>query len=243
LQLVRTFLLLATQDKARYLDYLNSRGYKKSRPYVGEDIKVMVLRIDKDYRITVASAFIDRYFKNVKEYVSAKEEVYNDILDFLSKYNVEYENLNLGLNTADDPKNMNIYLTVTGTSAESGDDGNTGRSNRVNGLITPNRQMSLEAVAGKNPVSHVGKIYNVLAYRISDRIYNEIEGIEEVYTRIVSTIGKPINKPQIINIQYISKYESLSVEDKINKILSEEFSIDRLRLLTNEILNGKYILF
>jgi len=43
------------------------------------------------------------------------------------------------------------YLTVTGTSAEAGDDGQVGRGNRANGLITPCRPMSLEAVAGKIP--------------------------------------------------------------------------------------------
>ncbi|MHA1487030.1 MAG: methionine adenosyltransferase, partial [Promethearchaeota archaeon] len=54
-----------------------------------------------------------------------------------------------------------LYLTITGTSAEAGDDGEVGRGNRSNGLITPCRPMSLEAVCGKNPINHVGKLYNV----------------------------------------------------------------------------------
>jgi S-adenosylmethionine synthetase len=42
-------------------------------------------------------------------------------------------------------------LTVTGTSAENGDDGQVGRGNRINGLITPYHPMSLEATSGKKP--------------------------------------------------------------------------------------------
>lgn len=222
--------------------YLNSKQYKRKRPYVGEDIKVMALRNDKFVTFTIAAAFIDKFFKNVNEYLSVKEEVINDVKDLLAEINFSYD-YKLKLNTADDPDELNIYLTVTGTSAESGDDGNTGRGNRVHGLITPNRQMSLEATAGKNPVSHVGKIYNILAYIISNKIYDEIDGIEEVYTRILSTIGHPINDPQIVNIQLSSSNYNVSMEQKIHKIISEEFSEDRLHKLTKEVLEEKFLLF
>ena len=47
-------------------------------------------------------------------------------------------------------------------AAFGGDDGQVGRGNRANGLITPYRLMSIEAAAGKNPVTHVGKLYTVL---------------------------------------------------------------------------------
>jgi len=224
--------------------YLNSPEYKRKRPFVGEDIKVMCLRRGGSCVFTVAAAFIDRFFRNVNEYLAAKEVVIDDIKDHLAKIGFSYD-YSLTLNAADDPKEMNIYLTVTGTSAEAGDDGNTGRGNRVYGLITPNRQMSLEAVAGKNPVSHVGKIYNVLAYVISNRIYEEVGGIREVYTRILSTIGHPINEPQVVNVQVIpgGGYSEAEAEGKIRSIVEEELSPDRLLRLTNEILEGKYPLF
>jgi len=223
--------------------YLNSTEYKDKRPYVGEDIKVMCLRRGDKCSFTVAAAFVDRFFLNVREYLAAKEEVLNDIKDFLARINFNLPFV-VKLNTADKPKDLNIYLTVTGTSAEAGDDGNTGRSNRVSGLITPNRQMSLEAIAGKNPVSHVGKLYNVIAYNISNRIYDEIDGISEVYTRILSMIGIPINQPQIVNVQLISSSLKLSsIRSKVRSIINEELNEDRLHRLTMEILEGKYSLF
>jgi len=88
--------------------------------------------------------------------------------------------------TADGDTPESIYLTVTGTSAEAGDDGEVGRGNRANGLITPYRPMSLEATAGKNPVTHVGKIYNVLAQRIAAGIVRETAGVEEAYCSLLS---------------------------------------------------------
>jgi len=73
----------------------------------------------------------------------------------------------VAVTTADDVEAGRLYLTVTGTSAESGDDGQAGRSNRVGGLITQWRPMTLEAAAGKNVFSHVGKSYSSVAHQIA----------------------------------------------------------------------------
>jgi S-adenosylmethionine synthetase len=69
----------------------------------------------------------------------------------------DFTTADIAINAADHLPAGAVYLTVTGTSAEAGDDGEVGRGNRVNGLITPYRPMSLEAAPGKNPVTHVGK--------------------------------------------------------------------------------------
>src|SRR5213076_1222501 len=51
--------------------------------------------------------------------------------------------------------------------------------------------------AGKNPVTHVGKLYNLLSFDIADRLVKEQAGkVREVWVRIVSQIGKPIDQPQ-----------------------------------------------
>jgi S-adenosylmethionine synthetase len=75
-----------------------------------------------------------------------------------------------------------------------------GRGNRVNGLITPYRPMSLEAAAGKNPVSHTGKLYNLLAERIAGRIAGGLEGVDEAYCYLLSRIGSPVSEPQLADI-------------------------------------------
>ena len=70
----------------------------------------------------------------------------------------------------------------------------------MNGLITPYRPMSLEAAAGKNPISHVGKLYNLAANRIASAVVAEIASVEEAYCFLLSQIGRPITDPQLAEV-------------------------------------------
>ena len=198
---------------------LNSKEIKNKHPEVGEDIKVMGVRIKDNIRITVSAAFVDKYVKNINQYKEQKEAITNLVLENARKYTDK--NVNVFINTADDIENESVYITVTGTSSEQGDDGQVGRGNRANGLITPYRPMSLEAAAGKNPVSHIGKIYNVVANIIANRVVKEVEGVEEAYCYMVSQIGKPINEPQVCDVKVRKKGNSFDKE-AVRKIAQEE---------------------
>ena len=57
-----------------------------------------------------------------------------------------------------------MYLSVLGTSAEDADCGEVGRGNQANDIFAVNRPRGSEVAPGKSPVSHVGKIYNVLTH-------------------------------------------------------------------------------
>jgi S-adenosylmethionine synthetase len=220
---------------------LNSRDFKAKYPEVGEDIKVMGVRTGKDVKLTVAVAMISRLIKDKSHYLSVKEDVKRAVEDLAAKVAPEY-NVDVTVNAADKPEHGIFYLTVTGTSAEHGDDGMTGRGNRANGLITPMRSMSLEAAAGKNPVSHVGKIYNVVAQRIADKIYKQVKDVVEVYVEIVSQIGKPINEPKILNVEIIKDGELTGeVKNEIDAIAKEELS--RITHVTELILRGEVSLY
>ena len=70
-------------------------------------------------------------------------------------------------------------------------------------IIPLNRPTCSEAAAGKNPVSHVGKIYNLLTYEIADRVYQKVPGIKEVYVWLLSQIGRPINEPKVAGVELI----------------------------------------
>ncbi|HIP43606.1 MAG TPA: methionine adenosyltransferase [Aquifex aeolicus] len=199
---------------------LNAPSFKDEHPYVGEDIKVMGVRIKEKIRITIACAFVSKYVENLQDYLEKKEFIRKTVEEMargLTNREVE-----VFVNTADDPERESVYITVTGTSAEQGDDGQVGRGNRVNGLITPYRPMSLEAAAGKNPVSHIGKIYNVVANVIADRVVGEIEEVEEAYCYLVSQIGKPINEPQVCDVKVRTKKDVKGLEEQVKKIAEEE---------------------
>jgi S-adenosylmethionine synthetase len=221
--------------------FLNSKELKSRLPVVGEDVKVMGLRVGKKIRLTVAIAMVSRFVRDKEEYLSLKDTIKNVILDYVAKKIVDYD-VEVQINVADKPDEGIFYLTVTGTSAEHGDDGTTGRGNRANGLITPMRPMSLEATAGKNPVSHVGKLYNVVANLIANRIYNEVKGVREVYVNVLSQIGKPINEPQIIDIKIVPAERLVS--DMVNdaKSIAEE-TVSKIPELTYNIIENKVQLF
>jgi S-adenosylmethionine synthetase len=176
-------------------------NFKKVLPAIGTDIKVMGMRKNEKITLTVACAMIGKYVDDQSHYFNIKEELRNKICDLALEYTDR--EVEVFVNTGDDEKTGCVYLTVTGTSAEMGDDGSVGRGNRCNGLITPNRPMSMEATSGKNPINHVGKLYNLLSNQIAKDIAANVSGIEDVYIRILSQIGHPIDEPLIASAQVI----------------------------------------
>lgn len=175
----------------------------KKQPAIGEDIKVMGLREGDNIYVTVANAFVSGHVDDLEHYMAIKKMLTKCAQEVAEQYTGR--NVSVAVNAADDYERGCVYLTVTGTSAEMGDDGSVGRGNRCNGLITPNRPMSMEATSGKNPVNHIGKIYNLLANQIAHDVVGTIDGIEEVYIRILSQIGQPIDNPRVASVQIMPK--------------------------------------
>jgi S-adenosylmethionine synthetase len=178
--------------------------------------------------------------ENETAYFKRKNEILDDIQTFV-KSNVTFQEVNIDLNTLDVPERgvAGVYLTVLGTSAESADSGEVGRGNRVNGVIPLNRPTCSEAAAGKNPVSPVGKIYNVLTHRIAANIYEKVPGLEEVYIWLLSQIGKPIDQPAVaaaqVCLQPGNSFES--VQRSIVEVIDEELAnIDKF---TMDLARGK----
>ncbi|MHC1566435.1 MAG: methionine adenosyltransferase [Candidatus Syntropharchaeia archaeon] len=195
--------------------------YRNRERAIGEDIKVMGLRVGNKISLTVANAFVDRYVEDLDTYIGIKEDLREYIRGIAEMY-TERE-VEVVVNIGDNYSSGSVYLTVTGLSAENGDDGSAGRGNRCNGLITPNRPMSMEAVSGKNPVNHVGKIYNLLAKEIAHECVEKVEGIEEIYVRILSQIGQPIDNPRIASAQIIPEkgVDIDKIAPKVERIIDE----------------------
>lgn len=226
-------IVLATEN------LLNSRDFKNKYPQVGEDIKVMGLRDDNHIVLTVASAMVSKYVNDLDHYIDTKAKVHDEVQKLAEKYTER--NVEVYINTADvhDPENPSVYLTVTGTSAEMGDDGSVGRGNRANGLITPNRPMSMEATSGKNPINHVGKIYNLLSNKIANDITEEVEGVKQVHIMLLSQIGKPINLPKAASVQLILEdgYKMENVNRKVEEITDSW--LENITSITDLLVSGK----
>ncbi len=215
---------------------LNSREFKDDYPAVGEDVKVMVQREDSKIDLTVAIAMVSSFVNGLDHYISLKEEISEEVLELSS--GITEKEVDVNVNTADEPEKGVVYQTVTGTSAEQGDDGMTGRGNRVNGLITFDRPMSLEAAAGKNPVNHVGKLYNVLSEEVAEDI-SDLDGVKEVFVRTLSQIGASIDQPKVLNVRLVTE-EGYSTDDfKTSSESIAEEHLDNISNLSERIVKGE----
>jgi len=200
----------------------------------------MGLRKGGDLNITVAMAMVDRFIESESEYFKKQGEIDDAIHGFVDD-KFGFDRITIDINALDvrGRGTDGLYLTVTGTSAEAGDSGQVGRGNNVAGVIPLNRPMSSEAAAGKNPVSHVGKIYNALCYRIANRVTEDVTGVREIYVWLLSQIGKPINEPNVVSAQIIpvDGVELNSVNKQIDEIIAYEF--DHLAEFCDDLAMGK----
>jgi S-adenosylmethionine synthetase len=188
--------------------WLNAPATKLDRPELGTDVKVMGTRQGSTVRLTVACAFVSRQVRDAADYLSKKSALAEAVAAIAARP------AEVSVNAADDPAHGSYYLTITGTSAEAGDDGQVGRGNRVNGLITPGRPMTLEAAAGKNPVSHVGKLYNVAAGLAARQLVASVPGVSRAECVLVSRIGAPIDEPQIAGVRLATTHAELTPADR-----------------------------
>ena len=220
--------------------FLNSKEFKQQFPESGEDIKVMGSRINNKLNLTISMAFVDRFISSEEDYFSKKAKILEEINRFVEA-RTNFESVGIQLNTLDVRGRGlgGLYLTVLGTSADSGDSGQVGRGNRVNGLISLNRPFCSEAAAGKNPVSHVGKIYNVLTYKIAQHVYEDVPEVEDVYIWLLSKIGSPIDQPAVAAAQVIMKGNN-SLE-KARREISEvlDYELENINKFCMELASGK----
>jgi len=210
---------------------------RRKYPVLGQDVKIMALRDGDAIKLTIACAMVGKYCSGIHEYLEIKEMMQNE-LEKVARKSTNRQVV-VEVNTADNPDNGSVFLTVIGTSAEMGDDGSVGRGNRCNGLITPNRPMSMEATSGKNPINHIGKIYNLLSTQVAQECVAKVEGIEEIYIRILSQIGNPIDQPLVASAQIIPKPKASfkAVSREVESILDE--ALESVTCVTEKVISGE----
>ena len=200
----------------------------------------MGVRRGQHMHLTIACAMIDRFLTGLTDYLEAKRRLEQRVQAIAAERG--QQDVEIEINTSDDPAKGSVYLTVTGSSAEAGDDGEAGRGNRVNGLITPFRPMTMESVAGKNPVTHVGKLYNLCASLTAARIVEQIPDVVAASCVLVSEIGRPIDRPMFVDVR-VRLAEDRTIDGlkpEIEQILWAEISA--LPRLAEELIDGRIAL-
>ena len=220
---------------------INARDRARQNPAWGEDIKVMGVRHGEAVNLTIACAMIGRHLAHIDDYLAEKDAVAELGRGLAIEHG--FATCDVVVNAADKPAAGSVYLTVTGTSAEAGDDGQVGRGNRVNGLITPCRPMSLEAAAGKNPVTHVGKLYNVVAGEIAELVVAVSSDIRRAECLIASKIGAPVIDPAIVQIKIatVDGNPSIQFKERAKEIVADR--LGNIPRLVDEFVSGRIEVF
>lgn len=200
----------------------------------------MGVRHGRGITLTVACAMIGRHLENIDDYAARKAALADRVLA-VARDHSDMEVV-VHVNSADDLASGSVYLTVTGTSAEAGDDGEAGRGNRANGLITPYRPMTMESVAGKNPVTHVGKLYNLCAGLIADAIVRQHPEVNAAGCSLVSEIGGPIDQPEIVDVRVrtVDGFPLADLAPSITEIAQDH--LGRIHTLCDDLLDGRLVL-
>jgi len=214
---------------------------KSRMPAIGEDTKVMGLRDGEDITLTICSGMIGRYIDDLDSYISMTQEMKTYVEELATRYTER--DVKVFINTGDNLKTKCIFLTVTGTSAEMGDDGSVGRGNRCNGLITPNSPMSMEATNGKNPIKHIGKIYNLLATQMANDIVKHVPEVQDVHIRLLSQIGKPIDQPLVASAQIIPKEGTSFAKVKAEAEVVMDDWLSNVTKITEMVIKGELSTF
>ena len=232
----RSGLEHAVYETAQYINYKLIDEFP-----VGEDVKVMGLRRNGELILTVAMPLIATRIGDAAEYQEVKRAAEAAIQEYAAQ--LDHRKVIVMVNTADDSANDAVYLTLTGTSAEMGDDGEVGRGNRLNGLITPFRSVSLEAPCGKNPISHVGKVYNALALLAAQDIVEKVPAVREVSVYLLSQIGSPLDQPLMATATVHTKNGNLtaSIQADVQGVLDDRLA--NVGALRDIILNREITLF
>lgn len=182
---------------------------------LGRDIKVMMSRRGRRASLVVAAAMKAGEIPDRAAY-----DEHLEVLGMMAGLTALTEFPGLVFHSVNQGDRAGMpYLTITGTSAEAGDDGQVGRGNRFGGLITPHRPMSLEAICGKNPVGHVGKTYHAVAWDIAGALVDM--GAGEATVRILSRIGNPITDPEMVQVETVEAIEPGLVEQVVGECLDD----------------------
>ncbi len=233
--------LTETERIVKSTEHRLNTEFATDHPEIGTDVKVMGKREGDQIDVTVAAALVDRHLDDMAAYRSSIDAIESFVESLASE--ITDREVSVYVNTADDYEEGAIYLTTTGTSAEQGDDGSVGRGNRANGLITPNRSMSMEATSGKNPVNHIGKIYNLLSTEIATRVVDEVDGIREIRIRLLSQIGQPIDHPHVADAAVVTESNVAlgDIEDDVTAIVDD--ALADVTSLTERVIAGERTTF
>ncbi|MFD6096838.1 methionine adenosyltransferase [Nocardiopsis flavescens] len=212
-------------------NHVNSPLFRSDLDGLGSDVKVMIVRAAEVLEATVCLPVRPEAVLSRQAYRAMITEAQDRLNAFIEAHPVVREypwSPRLSINTKD--HGHGAYLTPFGTSLGKGDCGLVGRGNRANGVIS-SRGGGVEALAGKNPVHHTGKLYTLAAERLASRIHDKLDLPNEVV--LVSRNGDRLDEPSFVGVRTAQRTGS-SDRTAIEELAAE--TLDRLPTLSERLL-------
>lgn len=181
-----------------------SSEFRKNWQDIGSDVKVVGIRLGERIDLFLSVPFLSNHVLSESAYYTRKAELAARIRSVVMEWHRGA--IDVRVNHGD----QRCYLAVHGSAADTGDVGVVGRGNRPNGLITPMRTMSIEAVNGKNPLDHTGKIYSLVCQRAAAVLHSELNVPVQVH--LVTLKGRRLDDPTNAIIYVHSALTTVLVE-------------------------------
>lgn len=210
---------------------LTSRNPEIAPDYLGTDCKIMGTGSPGKTFLTISIPILAHTVFDRHNYFEKLDEVRSYINNYI-RSRADLGEVEVTLNPGDLTDSECLYIRKTGSCIESGDEGQVGRGNRFGGLSAAFRGYSIEAVNGKNPSYHAGKIYSAMAYDIANLLYDNYNVSNEV--AIVSQIDRPINDPWQVMIASSESLPLRVLEESLHAVLSNPARV------TKNFLEGVY---
>jgi S-adenosylmethionine synthetase len=213
-------------------NHVNNASFQHELTGLGSDVKVMLARAADVLEATVCLPVYPEAVGSHREYTALVSEAYDRLDAFVNEHPVVRQRpwlTRLSVNTKDD--RSGAYLAPFGTSLGKGDCGLVGRGNKANGVISASGGAGVEALAGKNPVHHTGKLYTLAAARLADRVHAKLGAPNEVV--FVSRNGDRLDDPSFVGVRLARRGARLdhSVVEELTAATLAELPLLSERLL------------
>ena len=193
--------------------------------YLGQDVKILALRNGHEVQVTVAVPFISSSTPNKPWYVEKLACIHADLQNILQSILGERCSIHTTINAQDydlldvAQERRSCYLTATGSALDYGEEGVVGRGNRARGVRSSLRPNSTDAIHGKNPTFHVGKVYTYFGDQISKAIAEELAC--ECSLVLATQNGRPTHAPQSVFIGISERRNEQEVKQIVERELSK----------------------
>lgn len=152
------FLVGTAQPTTAETVALLTEAWFRRQPWAGSDIKALVIRDGHALTVTTCVPAVAGHLSSSAEFEDAVTHTAQELTTELLKRLPGPVMVVCNTRNSRTGPLSGQYFTLSGSAIDYGEDGLVGRGNARSGLITPGQQAGNEALFGKNPAYHVGKV-------------------------------------------------------------------------------------